>query len=422
MLSEERNEILTRVGKGTPLGELLRRYWYPVAFTSDLDDFPMKRVRLLGEDLVVFKLEDGRYGLLEELCPHRRASLAYGVTEPEGIRCGYHGWLFAPDGRCLEQPAEPPDSTFKDRVTATAYPTQELGGMVWGYLGPAPVPELPRFDLFTWDDVVRDAGWAMLPVNFMQIMENAVDPTHVEWLHGRYANFLRTRKGLPSVLTFTRRHRKIAFDVFEWGIIKRRLYEGQSEEADDWKIGHPLVFPYMMKVGGGAHRQMQIRVPVDDTTTWFILYSTHKPRGVEIPRQDRFPNYEIPWRDEKGNHIVDYVEGQDIMAWVTQGAIADRSQEHLGKGDTGIILLRKIVFENIERVRRGEDPMGVVRDPAVARYIELPIEEDKFGGGPAFEWEFLTAASTRYSPQIDFLRSLYREAEEYHKALAGAAG
>ncbi|MDR7457659.1 MAG: extracellular solute-binding protein [Armatimonadota bacterium] len=157
MLSEERNEILTRVGKGTPLGELLRRYWYPVAFTSDLDDFPMKQVRLLGEDLVVFKLEDGRYGLLEELCPHRRASLAYGVTEPEGIRCGYHGWLFAPDGRCLEQPAEPPDSTFKDRITATAYPTQELGGMVWGYLGPAPVPELPRFDLFTWDDVMTTA-------------------------------------------------------------------------------------------------------------------------------------------------------------------------------------------------------------------------------------------------------------------------
>ena len=422
MLSEERNEILTRVGKGTPLGELLRRYWFPVAFTSDLEDFPMRKVRLLGEDLVVFRLEGGEYGLLEELCPHRRASLAYGVTEPEGIRCGYHGWLFALDGRCLEQPAEPEESTFRDRVTAVAYKAQELGGLVWGYLGPDPAPELPRYDIFTWTDVWRDAGHAMLPVNFMQIMENAVDPTHVEWLHGRYANFIRTRKGLPSALTFTRKHVKIAFDVFEYGITKRRLYEGQSEEADDWKIGHPRVFPYMMKVGGGAHRQMQIRVPIDDTTTWFILYSTHKPEGVDLPAQGHFPNYEVPWRDERGNHIVDYVEGQDIMAWVTQGAIPDRSKEHLGKGDTGVILLRKLVFENIDRVARGEDPIGVVRDPAVARYIELPIERDKFGGGAAFEWEFLTAASTRYSPQIDFLREIYAHAEAAHRALAAATG
>lgn len=420
MLTEERNRIMTQVGPGTPYGELLRRYWYPLAFASDLAEFPIRKARLLGQDLVVFRLDDGSYGLLDEMCPHRRASLVYGVTEPEGIRCGYHGWLFSRDGRCIEQPAEPAESTFKDRIRTGAYPCQELGGLVWGYLGPSPVPELPRYDIFTWTDVWRDAGWTMLPINFMQIMENAVDPTHVEWLHGRYANFIRTRQGLPSALTFSRRHARIAFDEFEHGIIKRRLYEGQTEEADDWKIGHPLVFPYMMKVGGGAHRQMQIRVPIDDTTTWFILYSTHKPEGVELPQQGSFPNYEVPWIDAQGHHIVDYVEGQDIMAWVTQGAIPDRSQEHLGKGDAGVILLRKVVFENIEKVARGEDPMGVLRDPAPAKYIELPMEKDKFGGGAAFEWEFLTAASTRYSPQIDYLRSIYGKAEEAHKVLANA--
>lgn len=420
MLTEERNRILTQVGSGTPYGELLRRYWYPVAFASDLDDFPIRKARLLGQDLVVFRLDDGTYGLLDEMCPHRRASLVYGVTEPEGVRCGYHGWLFAPDGRCIEQPAEPAESTFKDRIRTGAYPCKELGGLVWGYLGPDPVPELPGYDIFTWTDTWRDVGWTMLPVNFMQIMENAVDPTHVEWLHGRYANFIRTRQGLPSALTFSRRHARIAFDEFEHGIIKRRLYEGQSEEADDWKIGHPLVFPYMMKVGGGAHRQMQIRVPVDDTTTWFILYSAHKPDGVELPPQGSFPNYVVPWLDAQGRHIVDYVEGQDIMAWVTQGAIPDRSQEHLGKGDAGVILLRKVVFENIEKVARGEDPIGVMRNPAAATYIELPMEKDKFGGGAAFEWEFLTAASTRYSPQIDYLRTIYSRAEEAHKVLADA--
>lgn len=418
MLTQERNETLTKVGRGTPLGEMLRRYWFPVAFTSDLDDFPMKKVRLLGEDLVCFRLEGGQYGLIEETCPHRRASLAYGVTEPEGIRCGYHGWLFAPDGTCLEQPAEPADSTFRDRVQAVAYPAQELGGLVWGYLGPQPAPPILRYDIFTWTDVVRDAGWAMLPVNFMQIMENAVDPTHVEWLHGRYANFIRTRQGLPSALTFTRHHTKIAFDTFPYGIIKRRLYEGQTEEADDWKVGHPLVFPYMMKVGGGAHRQMQIRVPIDDETTWFILYSTHKPAGIELSPQERFPNYEVPWIDANGKHIVDYVEGQDIMAWVTQGRIADRTGEHLGKGDTGVILLRKLVFENIDRVARGEDPLGVTRDEEVARYIDLPIEQDKFGGGAAFEWEFLVAASTKFSPQLDYLQKIYAHAQKAHEALA----
>ena len=144
MLSEERNRILTQVGKGTPFGELLRRYWYPVAFTADLLDFPVKRTRLLGQDLVVFRLEDGTVGLLDEQCPHRRASLAYGVAEPEGLRCGYHGWLFDTEGRCLEQPAEPADSTFRDRIQTGAYPAQEMGGLVWGYLGPTPVPLVPQ--------------------------------------------------------------------------------------------------------------------------------------------------------------------------------------------------------------------------------------------------------------------------------------
>jgi 5,5'-dehydrodivanillate O-demethylase len=424
MLTEERNRIITQVGRGTPFGELLRRYWYPVAFAADLEDFPVRRARLLGEDLAVFRLDDGSYGLVEEACPHRRASLAYGVVEPEGIRCGYHGWLFDPSGACLEQPAEPADSTFRARVQATAYPAREMGGLVWGYLGPAPAPELPDYGIFGWTDVWRDVGHATLPVNFFQIMENAVDPTHVEWLHGRYANFIRTRQGLPSALTFTRRHTKIAFDPFEYGIIKRRLYEGQTEEADDWKIGHPLVFPYMMFVGGGAHRQMQIRVPIDDTTTWFILYSTHKPPGVELPRQERFPAYDVPWLDAAGNHRVDYVEGQDIMAWVTQGATPDRTHEHLGKGDTGVILLRKMTFENIDHVARGEDPIGTIRDPALARGMELPIERDKFGGGAAFEWEFLTAASTQFSPQIDYLRQIYAHAQRAHEDLAAtvAAG
>src|SRR5690242_6582369 len=190
MLSAEKNERLTRVGRGTPMGQLLRRYWWPVATHDMATRVPVKR-RLLGEDLVLYRDGSGTVGLLAEQCPHRRAALWLGCTEDVGLRCGYHGWRFDADGRCLEQPGEPADSTFKDRVRATAYPVRELGGLVFAYLGPTPVPELPRYDLFVWDDAWRDIGHAELPCNFVQIMENSVDPYHVEWLHGRYGSFLR---------------------------------------------------------------------------------------------------------------------------------------------------------------------------------------------------------------------------------------
>lgn len=420
MLSKERNERLTRVGKGTPLGELLRRYWYPIAFAHELDDWPVKKVRLLGEDLVLYRDGSGNLGLLHELCPHRRASLVYGPVEEVGIRCGYHGWLFDHTGRCLEQPAEPKEATFKERVTTTAYRVEELGGMLWAYLGPEPAPLLPRYDVFVMDGL-RDVGHCVLPVNFMQIMENAVDPTHVEWLHGRYFRFLQERTGAKAGRTFQGRHVKIAFDVFEHGIIKRRLLEGQTEEDDDWKVGHPLVFPYMMRVGGGGAHQMQIRVPIDDETTWFVLYTCHDPGGVELPPHgDRLVTYEIPWLDERGNHIVDYIEGQDIMAWVTQGRIADRTKEHLGKGDAGIAVLRRLVFENIAKVERGEDPLGVIRDPTKNVRIDLPCERNKFGAGDDFIVEWIEGGFARYSPQKDDILALYRRAQEARKVGVGA--
>src|SRR5262245_9731642 len=390
------------------MGRLLRRYWYPVAVTGDLEEPPVRRVRLLGEDLVLFRDGSGRLGLVDEACPHRRASLAYGVCEPDGLRCAYHGWLFGRDGRCLEQPAEPPESTFKDRITVTAYPVQELGGMVWAYLGPAPAPMVPRYDVFVWDGVFRDIGHALLPVSWMQIMENAVDPHHVEWLHGRYFRSIQERRGLPVARTFGRRHVKIAFDQFEHGIIKRRLLEGQSEDDDDWRVGHPLVFPYMMRVGGGGSDQMQIRVPVDDQTTWFVLYTVHHPGGLPVAPQERIPAYEVPRRDDRGNHIVDYIEGQDIMTWVTQGPIAERNKEHLGASDAGVIMLRRLFGEQLARVEAGEDPLGVLR--AEHDVVELPCEKDKFGAGAAFQTEWLRMGSHRHSPALRQNEELYARA------------
>ena len=177
MLTVEQNERLTRVGPGTPMGELLRRYWHPIAPSAELDEEnPTKEVRLLGEDLVLFRSTKGVLGLVEPSCPHRKANLSYGVPEPEGIRCAYHGWLFDETGACVDQPSEPAGSRFKEKVRIKAYPVEELGTLIFAYLGPEPAPLLPRWDMLTWGQVRRNVVMHMVPANWLQCMENSLDP------------------------------------------------------------------------------------------------------------------------------------------------------------------------------------------------------------------------------------------------------
>lgn len=409
MLTAEQNAELTDFSAGTPMGDLMRRYWYPVAFTRELEEFPVKKARLLSEDYAVYRMASGEYGITQEACPHRRASLAYGVVEANGIRCPYHGWLFGPDGRCLEMPAEKDDTAFMDRVSVRFGSVQALGGLVWAYVGPQPAPELPRFDVFVMDGV-RDIGWVDLPCNLIQIMENAVDPHHVEWLHGRYFQFMAQQGGFDSPASFAKKHVRVGFDAFEWGIIKRRVLEGASEEDDDWKVGHPLVFPYNMRVGGANIEQMQIRVPIDNHTTRFMLYSVHAPVGIDYPEQGSVPDYQIPLYDDAGRHRVDYVEGQDMMAWVTQGPVTDRTVEHLGRSDVGITMLRRMYKQEMAKVARGEDPLGVIRQEHDR--IDLPCEKNKFDAGPGFAIDFITGASMQFSPQKDDLIALHQRAWE----------
>jgi 5,5'-dehydrodivanillate O-demethylase len=418
MLTVEQNEELTRVGPGTRMGELLRRYWYPIAFEQDFDTKPSKSVRLLGENWTLYKTPAGRYGIIAEACPHRRASLTYGVVHDDGIRCGYHGWKYDFSGQCVEQPAESDNSTFRDRIKAKAGSAQTMGGMVWVYVGPTPVPELPRFDVYVLDGV-RDVGVATLPCNWFQIMENSVDPHHVEWLHGYYFEFLGRTQGFDAPKSFQKKHVKVAFDEFEYGIIKRRVLEGHGEENDDWAVGHPLMFPYGMRVGGMWIDQMQIRVPIDDTTTWKLFYSVHHPEGGTWEKQDRPVVYEFPFVDEHGEFITDFVEGQDVMAWVSQGAITDRSQEHLGRSDQGVAMLRKMFKEAMAAVEDGEDPPGVVRE--AHEIIELPCERDKFGAGTAFTDQWINGGSMRYSPIREQLLALHQDAAAMReKAGSGA--
>jgi 5,5'-dehydrodivanillate O-demethylase oxygenase subunit len=414
MLSVEENEQLTQVGPGTPMGEVMRFYWYPVSFSQDLQLGHTKNVRLLGQNFVLYRDKSGQLGMVDEKCPHRGVSMYYGIVEDCGLRCAYHGWLFDQTGQCLDQPAEPGTSSFKDRIQIGAYPVEEMGGLVWTYIGTAPVPELPRFDVYVQDGV-RDAGWAVLPCNYLQMMENSVDPHHVEWLHGYYFEYLGNKEGFEAPKSFQKKHQAVAFDEYEYGIIKRRLLEGQNEEDDDWKIGHPLMFPYGMRVGGAGNDQMQLRIPIDDTHTWVCFYSLHHPgNGSPVDPPNHVTTYELPWIRENGDIVTDYVEGQDIMAWVTQGPIADRSIEHIGKSDLGAIKVRRLFKEQLARVAAGEDPMGVVRFKHDV--IDLPCEKNKFGAGPAFAFQWLSMGSSKFSPQLERLIQIYKDS---HAAKAG---
>ncbi|MDE3205624.1 MAG: Rieske 2Fe-2S domain-containing protein [Acidobacteriota bacterium] len=405
MVTKEQNEELTRVGPGTPMGALLRHYWYPVCFERQLDEFPVKKVRLLGENFAVFKTPEGQYGIVAERCPHRGASLAYGIVEDGGLRCGYHGWLFDREGACTEILAEPDSSArFRAGVCVKAGRAQALGGLVWAWIGEGSAPELPRYEAYVMDGV-RDIGHTVLPCNWLQIMENSVDPYHVEALHGNYFEFIARWKGFEMPSAFKNKHEKVSFDPFEHGIIKRRLLVGQTEDSDDWKIGHPLVFPYKMWVGGNGVYQMQIRVPVDDTTTWVMFYTVHAPEGA-APADQMYPvDYEIEWVDSNGDYIVDYIEGQDIMAWVTQGAIADRPGEHLTRSDLGVVALRKMFRDSMTAVAEGRDPVAVIRQPH--EVIPLPLERSKFGRGAEFAVQWIDRGSMRYSPLADDLKKLH---------------
>jgi 5,5'-dehydrodivanillate O-demethylase len=400
VLTREQSETLTRVGSGTPMGELLRRYWVPVAAGVEVAPGSAIPVRVFGEDLALFRTAVGAPGLVNARCPHRGASLAYGIADDDGIRCPYHGWRFDGDGHCLEITtlAGVDHEPLRNQAATTGYPVRELGGLVFAYLGPAPAPALPRYDLFAWSGVLRDIGRAIIPCNFLQIMENSVDPVHLEWLHGRNLTAQRMARGERAPTRYQRHHVDIGFDLFEHGIVKRRLLEGGSRDDDDWRVGHPLVFPLMVRVGAYRQHRFQIRVPVDDTHTLHWWYSCYLPApGAPAVEQDGIPVYDVPFRDELG-FLLDFVDGGDVMTWVTQGPIADRTREMLVDTDRGILLLRRLYLEQIERVAAGQDPLGVKRGIEIDEVIELAQEQHKYGDGAAFLAESLDASHVRYSP------------------------
>jgi 5,5'-dehydrodivanillate O-demethylase len=390
-MTQEENDRLTQIGPGTPMGNLLRRYWHAVGAEVELMQEPVQRVRLLGEDLTLFRTERGEYGLVDDRCPHRCMSLEYGIPEQNGLRCAYHGWLFNAEGRCLEQPFEDlahPENRYKDEITIKHYPVQALGGLLWAYVGPAPVPLLPRWDLLVREDLDRAIEVHMLPCSWLQCMDNSADPVHFEFLHAHFGNYTLKKLGRPPAM-FPARHLKIGFDLFKYGIMKRRLLEGESEESDEWTVGHPLLFPNILGQGGHDAPTLQIRVPCDDTHTFHIIYKTTKrkpdapPRPIHVKRSQLY--------NAEGKIIADNIPVQDMVGWVGQGAVSDRTREHLATSDRGVLMYHKLLVEQMERVEQGLDPMGVVRDPAENEPM-IRLGRESTNGPQAFKTEYDTFA------------------------------
>jgi 5,5'-dehydrodivanillate O-demethylase len=359
MLTESENRLLTETGPGTPMGELLRRYWHPVATLADLEKDAVRAVRLLSEDLTLFRTKKGELGLIGDRCAHRAISLAYGIPQENGLRCAYHGWTYDPVGQVVDMPFEPACLPLKIK----AYPVQELAGLIFGYLGPQPAPLLPRWDLLVRTDMNKTITPTLLPCNWLQCMDNSLDPAHFEHLHGVYGNYVMKRLGRPPML-HPARHVKIDFEVFEYGIYKRRLLEGQLEDTPDWTVGHPILFPNILAQGNPNQMSFQFRVPVDDVQTLDCIVDAVRPKEGEPLWKAPVVRSDPLVRDDSGRILATYINRQDEMAWVAQGPIADRTTEHLATSDKGILLYRRVLLENVERVRRGEDPLGIVRDPA----------------------------------------------------------
>lgn len=399
MLSPADNQLLTCVGQGTPMGELLRQYWLPVLYSWELEpDGPPRRVRLLGEDLVAFRDTSGRPGLIAQNCPHRGASLFFGRNEECGLRCVYHGWKFDVSGACVDMPNEPAESNFKHKIKATAYPCEDGGGITWTYMGPRDVPPgIPDFEWFSLPDSHRRHVWrAIRECNWMQTMEGDLDTSHPYFLHAR------VNPGDPPEYGFWHQDKAPRLHVVDtdYGL----MYGSRREEGTDgyyWRTSQ-FLFPCLTLFPGSPDGTVpgHFWVPMDDENTliWCFCWNPTRPYtdeelhgfsprgevtelwypnngpGELLPAQGGRPYADCwPAANYGNDYLIDRevqrtrtftgipnIPLQDVAVTESMGRINDRSKEHLGTADSMVIRVRRRLLSAARALReRAETPPGV---------------------------------------------------------------
>ena len=389
MLTREENELLTRVGPGTPLGAAFRRYWVPACLAADLPepDCDPIRVRLLGENLIAFRDTEGRVGVMEEGCPHRGASLVLGRNEEGGIRCLYHGWKFTVDGTILEMPCEPPGSTFKDRLRAPAYPAREAGDLVWVYMGPREVmPPFPNFEFTLVPTANRSVARAREDANYLQAIEGVVDACHAAILHNGYSTLLFPDPESPEDI-----QPLVEIHDTPYGLLRGtwRRHAPDPEHAQRVQTMN-YIAPFFCLVPPRGHMHLHAYVPIDDEHTWdySIYYSdtltiNHEKAlrrrrvlpGVDLnPDGSKIRNFannygqdRVAMREKRSFSGIGDNPHEDHGIQESMGPIYDRTREHLGATDTGVIRVRQLLFDMIRAVQDGRAPLGLDQPVDYAR-------------------------------------------------------
>ena len=416
MMTREQNELLTRIGPEAPAGQLLRRYWQPIALVEELAGArPLKTVRVLGQDLVLFRGPDGRLGLLDRDCPHRGADLAFGRLEDGGLRCLFHGWLFDIEGRCLETPAEPPESRICNRVRQKAYPVQERSGIVFAFLGEGTPPAFPALDCFVAPDSHVFAFKGYLDCNWLQAVEVGVDPAHASFLHrffedesadaayGRQFRAVSADSDLPMT-TILRRFPRPKIEVEQSDIgLRITALRDIGDDRMHVRVTN-LLFPQAFVIPLSQEITItQWHVPIDDVSCYWVAIFTSFTGAVDkqTMREQRLQLYELPdYKPRLGrgnNYGYDLEEqrmrtytgmGEDINVhdqWAveSQGKIQDRTREHLGLTDKAIVAYRMLLLSAMKQVTAGERVLMELDADSAAR-VQGPATMD--GIGPAGEW------------------------------------
>lgn len=418
MLSAEQNELITRTGPGTAAGKLLRRYWQPVALKDELNsNRPIKPVRLLGEDLVIFRDGQGRYGLLARACPHRGTDLAFGRLEADGLRCAFHGWKFAVDGKCLETPAEPKESNLCANIRQRSYPVVEKSGILFAYLGPGEPPALAEMDCFTAPDSHTFAFKGLIECNWLQSLEVGIDPVHTSFLH-RFFHDEDPNRGYGKVF---RDHSvdsdmpisqimrdypcpRIEVERTDFGLRLMTLRQ-INDQRMHVRVTN-LIFPNAFTIPMSSDMTItQWHVPVDDVKHyWYAIFTSFGgPVDKDEMRRQRLELYELPDYVPRKNKRNDYgfdpheqahetytgmgpdINVHDQWACESMGEIQDRTREHLGQSDKAIIQYRRMLRDAIAKAGNLEEKLPMVLDRDTAIRMTGPLAID--GVGPAEDWQ-----------------------------------